>query len=173
MRRWWLWIVLLLSLGVNVGILTTLAIDHLRRDDSPPAATAGLSGRPGPRFQNLADRLGLEGERRERFLEIQRRAFESMREERQRLIGARLELRRELVSGSSDRPRIDARLAEVTAAQAALERALIDSLLETREVLDPEQQRMYLRFVEERLRSSDVPPRDRRPLRERQRRQRP
>jgi Spy/CpxP family protein refolding chaperone len=172
-KRWWLWIVLLLSLGVNVGILTTLAVDHLRRDDAPLPASAGGPLRPGPRFQNLADRLGLEGERRERFLAIQQRAFERMRAERQRLMGARLALRRELVSGSSDRARIDTLLAEVTAAQAALERALIDSLLETREVLDPEQQRMYLRFVEERLRPGEGAARERRPMRERPRRQRP
>ena len=104
MKRWWLWIVLLLSLGVNVGILTTLAVDRLRGGEAPPAdPVSGRPARPAPGFQNLADRLGLEGERRQRFIDIQRGAFERMRGDRQRLRAARLELRRELVSGTSDK----------------------------------------------------------------------
>jgi len=103
-------------------------------------------------FQNLADRLGLAGEPRDRFLAVQRGAFESMRGERQRLWVARAALRRELAASSPDQARVDALLAEATAAQSAMEQTLVSSLLKSRAMLNPEQQRMYMRFVEERLR---------------------
>jgi Spy/CpxP family protein refolding chaperone len=184
MKRWWVWVLLLLSLGVNVGILATLGAQRLRRPGPPaaeappapapaapePAAPSPEPPRatvPAPTFQGLADRLGLEGEARRRFLDIQRRAFETMRAERQRMLAARAALRRELTAAAPDRARIDSLLAEAGAAQAALERSLVSSLLESRALLDPEQQRLYLRFVEERLRPAGAPRGPRRPLRER------
>ena len=254
MKRWALWVLLLLSLGVNVGILATLLVQHWRQPPAvdpafpdwldadptaepepaapaPPAvhepasparpaatppssprraepvrprptepptptrqpetletvpavpaapeAAAPLPAAPvqaapvqaapeaalppstlaepaAPRadrvFQNLADRLGLAGEPRDRFLAVQRGAFESMRGERQRLWVARAALRRELAAPSPDQARVDALLAEATAAQSAMEQTLVSSLLKSRAMLNPEQQRMYMRFVEERLR---------------------
>lgn len=262
MKRWALWVLLLLSLGVNVGILATLLVQHWREpapvdpglhdwpdgDDgtepaletpaapdrppqapsepAPPAPTPATvpsaprraetekprssepraaSPRPetlepvpaapaspepivpepatpepaptpmappdlsSPRadrvFQNLADRLGLAGEPRDRFLVVQHRAFESMRGERQRLVGARAALRRELAAPAPDQARVDAFLKEATAAQSAMEQTLVSSLLESRALLNPEQQRMYMRFVEERLRPAASP--QRRALRDR------
>ena len=187
MKRWWVWVVLLLSMGVNVGILATLAAERLRdREPAPTGGPAvanprppnspvspispvpgeqGPSG-PGPNFRMLADRLGLEGEARDRFVEIQRRAFETMRAGRQRLNSSRVALRQELAAASPDRARIDQLLDETIAAQGDLERALVTSLLESRAVLDPDQQRLYMRFVEERLRpGAQLEPR--RPLRDR------
>ncbi len=184
MKRWWVGILLLLSLGVNVGILATLGAQRLRRPEPAAPETSPAAGStlprpaapgaerprvaaPLPSFQGLADRLGLAGEARDRFVDIQRRAFESMRAQRQRMLAARAGLRQELVAASPDRRRIDALLAEAGAAQAELERVLVSSLLESRALLDPVQQRMYGRFVEERLRPEGAPLPPRRPLRER------
>lgn len=173
MKRWWVWVVLLLSLGVNVGILATLGAQRLREPaPAAPASTAPAPRRPsgpGPGMQRLADRLGLEGETRRRFLDIQRDAFETMRGEREKLQSARQALRLELASEQPDRQRVESLLAEVSATQAALERALVGSFLESRALLDADQQRLYTRFVEERLRPQAPPGRDRRPLRQRRR----
>src|SRR6185295_19051572 len=83
-------------------------------------------GGPGPNFRTLADRLGLEGEARDRFVDIQRRAFESMRSGRQRVMASRAALRQELAADSPDRARIDALLEQTIAAQGEMEKALVD-----------------------------------------------
>lgn len=126
----------------------------------------------GPKFEILADRLGLEGESRERFVAIQRQAFEAMRLQRQRMIVARGALRRELMAPASNRARLQALVAESTAAQQELERILVNSLVESRALLDADQQRLYMRFVEERLRPASQL-QQRRPMRDRPRRFRP
>lgn len=122
----------------------------------------------GPRFEILADKLGLEGESRDRFVTLQRQAFEAMRRQRQRMIAARAALRLELIAAEPDRARMQAMVAESTAAQQELERILVNSLVESRALLDTKQQRLYMRFVEERLRpaATQVGP-QRRPLRDR------
>ncbi len=78
MKRWWIVIALLLSVGVNVGILATLATRKLA--SSPPPSADGPAPPPlreeareeeggsFPRVHRLADRLGLEGEQRRRFV---------------------------------------------------------------------------------------------------------
>jgi Spy/CpxP family protein refolding chaperone len=136
--------------------------------ESQPPAGLDSGGAPprSPKFEILADRLGLEGESRERFVAIQRQAFEAMRLQRQRMITARSALRLELIAPSPNRARLQALVAESTAAQQELEKILVNSLVESRALLDAKQQRLYMRFVEERLRpGSQLPPR--RPLRDR------
>jgi hypothetical protein len=142
--------------------------------ESQPPADLDAGGAPlrSPKFEILADKLGLEGGSRERFVAIQRQAFEAMRLQRQRIIVARAALRRELMAPASNRARLQALVAESTAAQQELEKILVNSLVESRALLDADQQRLYMRFVEERLRpASQLQPR--RPLRDRQRRFRP
>jgi Spy/CpxP family protein refolding chaperone len=156
MKRWWVWVVLLLSLGINAGILATLAAQRLRGPERPPvpapAPAPGPDLGPAPSFEHLADRLRLDGEARGRFLEIQRRTFETLRAERQNLQAARIALRRELLADRPDRQRVEALLDDTGAAQSALERTLVSSLLDSRALLDAEQQQLYMRFVEDRLR---------------------
>ena len=73
MRRWWLVIALLLSVGLNLGIFFALAARrHLapeRRAARPELVQPAND--PLPRLPQLADRLGLEAEERRRFLDIQ------------------------------------------------------------------------------------------------------
>ncbi|HEV7786074.1 MAG TPA: hypothetical protein VGQ28_12100, partial [Thermoanaerobaculia bacterium] len=73
MKRWWLVIVLLLSLGLNVGILAAVAARRLG-PGGPGAKAAGAANQPPdplPRLPQLANRLGLEGVERRKFLDIQ------------------------------------------------------------------------------------------------------
>ena len=45
MKRWWLAIALLLSLGVNAGILATFAVSRLTAAKEPPVAEESRSDR--------------------------------------------------------------------------------------------------------------------------------
>jgi Spy/CpxP family protein refolding chaperone len=57
------------------------------------------------------------------------------------------EVRRELMSSEPDRQRIDALLQDSARDFLSLEQALAKNVVESREILDPEQEREFLRFV--------------------------
>jgi hypothetical protein len=144
LRRWWLPILLLLSVGVNVGVLATLVAQRLR----PEGAGAAAADPPPPRLAQAADRLRLGGEPRRRFLAIQQELFASSRADRARLAELRRELRLELAGAEApDLARVDALLRESAAVQLRLERAFARSVVETRELLDPAQERLYLQWL--------------------------
>ncbi|HEX5716191.1 MAG TPA: periplasmic heavy metal sensor [Thermoanaerobaculia bacterium] len=165
MRRWWLrWgtlIALLLSLGVNLGLVAAVA---MRRIASRPGLQR-LEGEPLPRFRRLADRLGLEGEQRRRFFDLQRQLFEETVRIRMRQAESQREVRRELVSREPDQERIDALLQQAARDFLALEQALAKNIAATRAILSPAQEEEYLRIVS---RMQQQPPRRRLPpMRER------
>lgn len=154
MRRWWLMIALLLSAGVNVGILATLLVQHAHKGyggEPPPAREVGPPPVERPNVGPLADRLGLAGEARSRFIETQERFVAAMREQRFRRQQLQAELRAELVSERPDRARIDQLTKQLGEAYGSLDRALADNILETRTILTPQQQRQFLSFVQVRL----------------------
>ncbi len=155
MKRWWLVIVLLLSLGVNVGLLA-----------SRPWRGPGASGeRPGespavrpadrpPRFAlRMADELRLRGERRAAFLERQRLFLDETLAARERFGSLQAELRRQLIAAEPDREAVDELLEQIAAAHVELERAFVGNLLDSRELLGPERERRFLRLLQQ-LRSS-------------------
>ena len=80
MTRPWLVLGLVLSLGVNVGLVGSMLLRE--RSAGRMARDFGHGGDPGVR---LADRLALEGEVRERFLARQRRLADEVRELRPRI----------------------------------------------------------------------------------------
>jgi Spy/CpxP family protein refolding chaperone len=185
MRRWWLPLALLLSLGVNVGVVAMLALRGEPRPGAapraplaaeplalpgPPTGPEGPAGReaPGRRFEELAAQLGLDADARRRFVQLQSRHFEASREARRRLETARRELAKEFLSGRADRARVEELLRAVQTEQASLDRTLGDLLLEAQEILTPEQQRRFAFFVLQRLRAAGAagpPPPRRGPLR--------
>lgn len=163
MKRGWLVVALLASLGLNLGLVGVL-IARARA----AAAWSGDRGEPGgpDPGARLADRLRLEGGERERFLRLQRRLAETVREERGQIGRLRHELRGELIAPRPDRERIDELLAGVAAHQEALDRAFADSVLESRQQLSGRALEAYLRFVE-RFAQPGGPPGGREPLRDR------
>lgn len=238
MKRWWLVIVLLLSLGINLGLLAAVMAHRLepesppsppdnrpatvahppapappatpRVEESPvpspepdasptpaspqrtetprreetrrPSARPRVEEEPGPgpglgpgegpegpgpegppegdppRLTRLADELGIEGETRQRFLDIQWRLFERTSRLRIQQDEVHRELRRALVRGTPDRQRIQTLLNESARIHRALETALAENVLATREVLTPEQERRYLQFVARSRREGGGPP---------------
>jgi len=147
MRRGWVLVALLLSLGVNLGLLGAA---WMRRDaiglrrEAPPGELR-MPAEPGRR---VAERLGLDPDQSERFVAIQRRLIERTVEGRRRIGAIRAGLRDELRADAPDAARIDEALAALAREEAALNRAFADSVLESRQVLDPEQVERYLHFLE-------------------------
>lgn len=185
MRRWWVAIALLLSLGVNLGLVAAVATRKIAArgdraegppppEDRRPIEPQGPEGEPLPRLRRMADHLGLEGEQRRRFLDLQRQLFEETLRVRMRQAETHREVRRELVSPEPDQQRIDALLRQAARDFLTLEQALARNIVATRSVLAPEQEEEYLRILSRMrlpgpggLGQQQPPPRRRPPLRER------
>jgi len=144
MKPIWLWIALLLSVGVNLGVLATMGTHRLRE---PPPWDRGPR-EEGPPVGRAADRLGLEGEKREAFIQVQRDFFGGMNAARAELEELRQELRRELTAENPDPAVVDILVEEMGQAYSRLDRVFVDNVLESREILDPAQESRYFEFLE-------------------------
>jgi hypothetical protein len=100
----------------------------------------------------MVDRLGLQGEQRLEFVRLQQELAAKVRAMQPRIERARAELYRELSAPAPDRQRIAQRLTFIGRASAELERAFADTALRSRELLDGEQEQMYLRMLSRRAR---------------------
>ncbi len=172
MKQWWLIIALLLSLGINIGLfagrfLPAREVPEAAMDPEPPPPPPGRErDRLPPVARRMADELGLAGEERRAFLDIQRTFFQQTLSARARVGRLQAQVRREMFAEEPDREAIDGLLERIAEAHVDLERAFVDNLLAARELLDPEQEKRYLRFLH-RLRQMrnrrDRPPQDRPP----------
>ena len=145
MKLSWLWIVLAVSLGINVGILATLGVQGADKEKESEKKTGEIS--PDDRTGPIADRLGLEGEEREKFMQLQRGLVESSQGHREELEKMRREVRKELREDEPDRDRMDSLIADMAEISAAQEREYVETVMTTREILDDEQQGVYLQFL--------------------------
>jgi hypothetical protein len=140
-KRWWLVILLLLSLGTNIGILATQVVGRMDKPNQPEVVRPFAFGR----LQILADRLGLRGEERRSFIERQRRFLRDTAGPRKHLNEIRAELRSELTAPRPDRAHVDALMKEASDLFLRLEQRLSGLVLETRSTLPPQ---AALRYVD-------------------------
>ena len=166
MKRWWLVIALLLSVGINIGILATIAFQERSGGEAPGDTAPGTTvdpeppaarfpegdpvppeGRLPPMIRRVADELGLEGGKRAAFLELQRTFFDQTLSARSRMARLQREIRGEVTSAEPDRDALERLLVELSAAHTDLERAFVYNLLAAREILDGEQERRYMHFL--------------------------
>ncbi len=146
MKRAWLVILLLLSVGLNLGLILKLA----RRGDADRPVTHELStGIATERLGRLADRFDLAGEERGRFIELHVEFLDTLREERGELEEVRRTLRVEMTATHPDQDRIEELVAASGRHLTALELALARTVLASRELLDGEAERHYLRLIAE------------------------
>jgi heavy-metal resistance protein len=161
-KRWWLVIALLLSVGLNLGILAAIAARRVGpRPASQRPPKAELPNPPGgdplALLPRLADRLGLEGEPRRKFLDIQWDLFRETSRLRLQLGEVHREVRREMTRDAPDRQRVDRLLSESAQIYLALERSLVTHVLATRDLLDADQRQQYLALIG-RLRAANPGP---------------
>lgn len=144
-------LVLLLSLGVNLGVAGMLLFDKARhKPPAPPPVEmpepiggGDLIGRL-PRF---ADVLGLEGEERRKFLDIHVAFFQDTTRLRLRMAEAHRNLRREISGEKPDAARVDRLLREEADVYLRLEQAFAKCVLASRQLLGTDEERRYLQVV--------------------------
>ena len=154
MKKPWIWVVLLLSLGVNIGILATIGVSRFK---GPPKIERGLWDSPrrehpmrrelAPPVDRMADALELEGETRDEFIALQEQFFRGMVEQRAGLETMRRDLRTEVMAEEPDEERIDELLTELGKRQVNLDRMFVENVLKSRTLLGPEQQKRYLQML--------------------------
>ncbi len=144
MRRWWLVIALLLSIGMNVGLLAAMVLNGPGASGRQQAALRPAA--PG-RLQQLANRLGLRGEMRRGFVERQRQFFAETAGPRARLPQLRRQVRAELTGPRPDRAEIDRLLRESAGLYLQLERSVVANVLDSRAVLGPAEERRYVELI--------------------------
>lgn len=144
MKRWWLVIALVLSIGMNLGLLIALALSSPAFVQQQQAIMRPAA--PG-RLQQLANRLGLEGEVRQRFVQRQRQFFAETAVPRTRLQEIRRLVRAELIRPRPDAAHIDELLREGSDIFLMLERAVVANVLESRRMLPPEAERKYVDLI--------------------------
>ncbi|MEM7349785.1 MAG: periplasmic heavy metal sensor [Acidobacteriota bacterium] len=148
MRRWWLLIALLLSLGLNLGMLASRALQQREANRNPIVEDSDRTDSRVPRVvYRMADDLRLTGAQRDEFVEIQRTFFDQTIDARGRMAYFQSEVRREITSDSPDREALDEILDGLSLAHSDLERAFVTNLLDTRELLDDEQEKRYRHFL--------------------------
>jgi Spy/CpxP family protein refolding chaperone len=133
-------IALVASVALNVGALATFAY---RRATMPKP--------PGPPCP-LARTLDLTDEQREAMRARRERTFEEMKPLRRQLHAKRGEVLELLKEPEVDAVRRDKLFAEIADLQMRLELRAFENMYETRRLLRPEQQKRFMKLVEERFR---------------------
>lgn len=153
MKRWWVVIALLLSVGVNLGVLAALATGGFGQRSRP-----GPHSAPRPSFDgevrdvgDLARGVGLDKEATAEFRSLHQEFFARARESRRISMGARQDLLRELTAQQPDRERIDEMLSVISRSEAELERAMVETTLKARVLLGDKEEGHYLRFLSSRM----------------------
>lgn len=113
--------------------------------DAKGGPSTGLRGLPA--ISTLADRLRLEGARRDHFIRSQHQLFETTQSQLRAIRTLQAELRRELMAPRPDRVRVQRITEKLGESYAALDEAFAQSVLEARKILGPVQERQYLRFL--------------------------
>lgn len=160
MSRWWLVLALVLSIGVNVGLVASHLLDRRGASGGEGrlgVATTGVESaaermprtaqrRQGipPWIDRFADALALDGDRRHRFVEIQQRFVAALEERRVARHESQAALRHALLRPEPDRAEIERLVTELGAAQAAIEGAFADNVLASRALLEPREERRFL-----------------------------
>jgi hypothetical protein len=159
MRRGWL-LLLLLSVGLNLGLGYALLSQRTQAEDTVPGPARGSFERAlvaqdtarihemlDRHFERVADRIGLPPELREDLRRTRRAALPRMWQRRQAVDAARRRLHRAFVAEEIRPDSVALCLRELNAAQAGLDSLVSTLMLEEMRKLSPEQRRAYLEHM--------------------------
>ncbi len=134
MRRWLLPLLLVVSVGLNAGLL-------LHRLLTPSGA--GIVPSPGWHAGPMRHHLGLKAAQARQLDDWHREVLGEIRPLQERLAGKRLELFALLKEAPADPARFDAVIDEIARLQAAVEKVFARHSLKVRGALTPAQLRKY------------------------------
>lgn len=150
MKRGWL-LLLVLSLGLNAGLLWRTLSDRpagpppFPRIDRPrDEGGADWERLAETRHARLADRIGLDPVRREKFLSIRRETLPALLSLRQEVRAARQALHGAFYEAPFDTQRIGAGLDRLAAAQARVDSLVTAGMLRELGMLEPDERETYL-----------------------------
>lgn len=162
MRRWWLVLLLLLSVGLNLGLLAQRGRAERRERQARIEARGAQHGERGERgerggptplldrlLERMVQRVGVEGDDKEKFVALQKDFFTRTLGIRERLRQSQKALRENLRAENPDRQLADRQLAELAAAQQEIEKAFVDNFFASSQMLDPGQRQRYREWIGE------------------------
>lgn len=162
MRRWIPVVLLLLSVGLNIGLLAQRGREKRERQErrearlearQNPGSAESRAARERPMLKRLLARMveevGVQGEQRGKFVAIQESFFDRTLATREKLRQGQRALRDNLSSPQPDRGLAESQAAGIAAAQKEIEAAFIESFFATSAILDPEQRQRYSKLVSE------------------------
>lgn len=136
MRRWLLPLMLVVSAGLNAGLL-------LHRVLPPRGARAGITPTPGWHAGPMRRHLGLKAAQARQLDDWHREVLAGIRPLQEELAAKRVELVALLKEPAADPVRSDAIIDEISRLQAAIEKVFARHALKVRGVLSPAQRRKY------------------------------
>ena len=148
MKRSWLIVLLLLSLGINVGVLATVAFRPDEPEHHRGRPREGRDGSPRSPTERMADGLELQGEQRRQFVELQSSFFTSFQELRSELSDVRADLHGEITRDEPDSPRVEELLEAASQLNGSLDQLFVDNVMASREILDEGQEELYFGFLD-------------------------
>jgi Spy/CpxP family protein refolding chaperone len=136
-----LWLLLVVSLAFNVGFGTTFGVRTYQRGCvGMPLGDAGC-------LQGLDDKLNLTAEQRAHLTASRAALLERVAQTRHELVAERDVLAGLLAQPVPDRERIDTQLDRIAALQRLAQECVIEHLLAEKDLLLPEQRRLFDEFV--------------------------
>jgi len=148
MKRDWLLYLVIFSLALNVGVLSTFAYLHLRGPAAPPPPPEAA---PMP-FRHLMQELNLDTQQRQALRALAPEHWRKVRELQQGLLQERQELFALIKQDNlPEWPPVQAKIREIGNLQTQLEEEKVHHLLDIQKDLRPEQRQVLITQLEKRL----------------------
>lgn len=133
MKRYWVYLLLALSLLINAGVLAGAWFQVRRAEGSTEVAFFGMG------HERIPDYLKLDRSQRERWHVMEQEFVKALNDAGRNIQTHRERLVREMFSAQPDAAIIERERASIFALQEAQQRSVIAQLLKEREMLSPEQ----------------------------------
>ncbi len=133
MKRYWVYLLLALSLLVNAGVLAGAWFQASRAGGATELAFFGMG------HERVPDYLKLDPKQRERWHAMEQDFVKTLNDAGRKIQTHRERLVREIFSAQADAAAIERERASIFALQEAQQRSVIAQLLKEREMLSPEQ----------------------------------
>lgn len=133
MKRYWVYLLLALSLLVNAGVLAGAWFQASRAGGATELAFFGMG------HERVPDYLKLDPKQRERWHAMEQDFVKTLNDAGREIQTHRERLVREIFSAQADAAAIERERASIFALQEAQQRSVIAQLLNEREMLTPEQ----------------------------------